>query len=191
MILLIFVLSSVGCFLYHFQDKLLPVEVSSAQHVVQIKKKSNTLVALESYISQTNPLLPNKEVAQYAILIDKYASQNKIDPYLLAGLMRVESRFDRYAVSDAGALGLTQVVPKWHREKIKALKSSFGHFDIFEPEHNVALGSMILAEYMIKSKTKIGSLLRYNGSLGMKKATYAKEVLAAREIAWGFRRRLT
>ena len=41
------------------------------------------------------------------------AEANNIDPFLLAGLITVESNWNQYAVSSAGACGLTQVMPKY------------------------------------------------------------------------------
>src|ERR1700685_2867804 len=40
----------------------------------------------------------------------------QIPPDLVMALMEVESRFDRWAVSPAGAVGLMQVMPFWPRE---------------------------------------------------------------------------
>ena len=37
-------------------------------------------------------------------------------PELVLAVMDVESRFDRYAVSSAGAVGLMQVMPFWPSE---------------------------------------------------------------------------
>ena len=41
------------------------------------------------------------------------AKKNNLDPFLLMGLITVESNWRASAVSDAGACGLTQVMPKY------------------------------------------------------------------------------
>ena len=41
------------------------------------------------------------------------ASRAGLDPQLILGLIEVESRFRRYAISSTGARGLMQVMPFW------------------------------------------------------------------------------
>jgi len=50
------------------------------------------------------------------------ANKYKIDPYVLASLVFVESRWKKNAVSSANACGLTQVLPKYAPETCKQLK---------------------------------------------------------------------
>lgn len=52
----------------------------------------------------------------YRAAITERASENGLDPYLLAGLIRQESEFDPKVVSYARAVGLTQVMPGTGRE---------------------------------------------------------------------------
>jgi hypothetical protein len=44
------------------------------------------------------------------------ANRHDMDPDLVMAVMQVESRFDRFAVSSAGAQGLIQVMPFWRKE---------------------------------------------------------------------------
>ena len=44
--------------------------------------------------------------------LKKFSSQNALDPYLVASLIRQESEFNPGAVSRANALGLMQLLPK-------------------------------------------------------------------------------
>ncbi|MCP2871745.1 transglycosylase SLT domain-containing protein, partial [Salmonella enterica subsp. enterica serovar Typhimurium] len=46
------------------------------------------------------------------------ASRYKLDPLLLIALISVESAFNPTAESAWGAQGLTQVIPKYHPEKL-------------------------------------------------------------------------
>ena len=76
------------------------------------------------------------------------AGKNNIDPFLLAGLITVESNWNQYAVSSAGACGLTQVMPKYTggratkgvRYTCSQLKSS--------PETAIKAGSDILSWWL-------------------------------------------
>ena len=52
-------------------------------------------------------------VCKYEKTIEREASRNDIDPYLLGAMIFVESSYFPRAESSAGACGLTQVIPKW------------------------------------------------------------------------------
>lgn len=54
-----------------------------------------------------------KQVCKYAPIVLEAAKAHDIDPFLLAGLITVESNWSKNAVSSAGACGLTQVMPKY------------------------------------------------------------------------------
>src|SRR6478672_8360413 len=55
----------------------------------------------------------NPDVMQWSDYIYGASSWSGVPAYLLAGLIDVESSGDRWLVSDAGALGLTQIMPWW------------------------------------------------------------------------------
>lgn len=61
--------------------------------------------------------------------------------YILALICR-ESRFDKDAVSSAGAVGYTQIVPKWFGERAQ----ENGFDDLFEPKANITLCVLYLDE---------------------------------------------
>lgn len=52
----------------------------------------------------------------YRAVIEKYARQRDLDPFLVAALIRQESEFDPGAVSVSNAIGLMQVMPGTGRE---------------------------------------------------------------------------
>jgi soluble lytic murein transglycosylase len=47
----------------------------------------------------------------YTELIRQYSEEYELDPYLVQSIMRCESSNDPLAVSDAGAIGLMQIMP--------------------------------------------------------------------------------
>ena len=98
------------------------------------------------------------------------ASRQQLDPALILGLIHTESRFDRFAISSHGALGLMQIMPFW-RDEIG--RSGDNLTDI---ETNVRYGCAILKHYLKRAKgDMIEALARYNGSLGRLK--YPRKVL--------------
>lgn len=75
--------------------------------------------------------------AQYAALIQKHASAHGLSPELVSAVMRVESCYDKRAVSRAGARGLMQLMP--------ATAQALGVHDSFDPEQNIAGGVRYLS----------------------------------------------
>ena len=82
---------------------------------------------------------------RYEQIIRGHAANYRLDPALLAAVVYVESRFDPNARSDAGALGLMQLLPET-AEGI-ALRTGGMRFvvaDLGDPEINVRYGSWYL-----------------------------------------------
>jgi soluble lytic murein transglycosylase len=75
----------------------------------------------------------------------RYAKVHRLDPYLVAGLIRQESEFSPRAVSSAGARGLMQILPVNGRELGRTLKAgNVRPASLFIPDLNVRLGTFYL-----------------------------------------------
>jgi len=83
----------------------------------------------------------------YWDLIVRESRKHNLDPYLVAGLIRQESRFESEAVSSAGALGLMQLMPGTARTLAGRRMSRRQTFD---PETNIRLGTQFLAQLMAR-----------------------------------------
>ena len=82
---------------------------------------------------------------EYEHIIRTHAANHDLDPALLAAVVYVESRFDPNAESDAGAIGLMQLLPD--TAKGIALRTGGAGFvvaDLRDPEINVRYGSWYL-----------------------------------------------
>lgn len=101
------------------------------------------------------------------------AKRAGLEPALMLGLIQVESNFRKFAVSRAGARGLTQVMPFW--------ADLIGDGDarkLFNLRVNIRFGCVILRYYLDAEKGNLFRALgRYNGSVGQ--ADYPYRVLAA------------
>jgi soluble lytic murein transglycosylase-like protein len=87
----------------------------------------------------------------------------KIPPDLVLALMEVESRFDRWAVSPAGAVGLMQVMPFWPRQL--GMENQ-----LVKVAPNIRMGCEILRYYLrVEHHDWTLALARYNGSVGHNK----------------------
>jgi soluble lytic murein transglycosylase-like protein len=109
------------------------------------------------------------------------AKRVDIPPELVLAVMDVESRFDRYAVSSAGAIGLMQVMPFWPREL------GMTNDQLVRIDDNVRMGTTILGYYLRKERGNYQrALQRYNGSLG--RPTYSDLVLDRLVTRWQLER---
>ncbi len=105
------------------------------------------------------------------------ASRAELAPELVLAVIEVESNFDRYAISVAGALGLMQVMPFW-REEIGRPDDNLIRLDT-----NLRYGCTILKFYLDKEKGDLRRALgRYNGSLGRRK--YPNKVIDKLSRKW-------
>ena len=89
------------------------------------------------------------------------AHRAKLIPELVLAVIHVESNFNRFAISKAGALGLMQVMPFWLKEIGRPGDN------LFNLHTNLRMGCTILRYYLDKEKGDLTrALMRYNGSLG-------------------------
>jgi len=128
-------------------------------------------------LERVAPHIPEDERWEILRLVHKEAKTFDLDPMLVLALINVESNFDQYAVSSAGALGLMQVMPFW--------KNEIGHPDdnLNEIQTNLKYGCAILSLYLKREKNdKAMALGRYNGSRG--KYWYPMRVFKAMRKVW-------
>jgi soluble lytic murein transglycosylase-like protein len=109
--------------------------------------------------------------------IHREARRAELKPDLVLAVIQVESRFDRFAVSRAGAQGLMQVMPFW--------KNELGHPEdnLTDVVTNLRYGCQILRFYLKKENGNLmQALARYNGSYG--RLWYPTQVMDAWRGYW-------
>ena len=110
-------------------------------------------------------------------LIHAEASLAQLQPEIVLALIEVESRFDSYAVSSAGAMGMMQIMPFWKKEIGRP------NDNLIDIQTNLRYGCTILRYYLDKEKGRLAdALARYNGSYGQ--YWYAERVLDAWAKNW-------
>lgn len=100
-----------------------------------------------------------------------------IDPLLILAVVGVESRFNPLAESDSGAVGLMQIIPRFHADKYD---SDAGQ-SVLDPQVNIHVGAKVLKEYIARDGSQVAGLQRYNGSSGDPSNAYANKVLGERQ----------
>lgn len=151
-------------------NKALPITIeqnySNSSIVIglpyNILDKMSKIISRESQISIDSAM-------KYSISILDSAIKYSIDPILILSIISIESRFNPTARNN-GAIGLMQVVGKYHKNKISSPKL------LLDPHHNIDIGTQILKECIEVSKSDVSALSRYNGSFGVN-TVYAKKVL--------------
>ncbi|HXG33629.1 MAG TPA: transglycosylase SLT domain-containing protein [Bryobacteraceae bacterium] len=84
----------------------------------------------------------------YRTLIERHARRHKLDPLLLAGLIRQESEFNPRAVSPARAYGLMQILPSTGRRLARTLRLRYRTSLLFQPDYNLRLGTYYLRKLL-------------------------------------------
>ena len=118
-----------------------------------------------------------EERIELLTLVHMEATRVELPPELILAVIEVESNFDRYAISVAGARGLMQIMPFW-KEEIGRPGDNLLHTDT-----NLRYGCTILRHYLNKEKGDLRRALgRYNGSLGKRK--YPNKVIDKLSKKW-------
>jgi soluble lytic murein transglycosylase-like protein len=109
--------------------------------------------------------------------VHRAATQAKLPPELVLAVIEVESRFDRFAISPAGAQGLMQVMPFW-REEIGRPGDN-----LTDNATNLTYGCRILQFYLQREDNALhAALAAYNGSSGSRR--YSDKVKTAYRARW-------
>lgn len=106
-----------------------------------------------------------------------HATQAGVRPEWVLAVIEIESRFDPYAISNAGAQGIMQVMPFWIHE--------IGRPDdnLINVDTNLRYGCTILKYYLDRAEGRMHeALARYNGSYGQ--YWYPSLVMNAWEKHW-------
>jgi soluble lytic murein transglycosylase-like protein len=89
------------------------------------------------------------------------SGESRLPPGLVMAVIAVESRFDRWAVSGAGAVGLMQVMPFWPE------RLGMRRYELVHVAPNIHMGCAILRYYLGYEHNDVRrALARYNGSPG-------------------------
>ena len=100
----------------------------------------------------------------YADALGAAADRHRLDPALVAAIVRRESQFDREVASPAGAVGLMQVLPRTGAEL--ARRSGISGFEATQlevAEVNLALGTLYLRELLDRNSGSLApALISYN-----------------------------
>lgn len=116
---------------------------------------------IESTPEPTKEPLTGKDlyISYIKEIIDTYYPM--VDPYIVLAVMETESNYQPNVGSSAGAVGLMQVIPKYHQWRIE----KYGLTDIWDPYANILCGIDLLNElYFTYNGDWSKALFGYNHS---------------------------
>lgn len=140
--------------------------------------KYDAEVWLESMLSRMEIYKVDKQEALNILkAVYREAKNSDLEPDLVLAVIAIESSFNRFALSGAGAQGLMQVMPFWKDELGRPQDN------LMDVDTNVRYGCKILQYYIQKSSGRLSeALARYNGSYG--RTTYPEKVLVRWQHRW-------
>jgi soluble lytic murein transglycosylase len=104
---------------------------------------------------------------RYEQIVVGHADNYRLDPALLAAVIYTESRFRPDARSDAGALGLMQLLPETARGiAVRTGGTAFVVSDLLEPELNVRYGAWYLRHLLERYGDQRTALAAYHAGQG-------------------------
>ena len=124
----------------------------------EIEFKKQEIVAVKNWVKSNQCKKSVGDTDKLVDIVYSNSIQKNLDPYLVLGLIKHESCFNSKAKSKHGAIGYTQVIPRWHQKKIKGR-------NLYNPSVSIDVGTSIMKEYIKMAKGNIRSGLKlYSGN---------------------------
>ena len=146
-----------------------PIQVAAAESAQEREQRAVTEFIARRY------RVSEDATAGFVATAYRAGREYSIDPLLILAVMAIESRYNPVAESSMGAMGLMQVIPKYHPEK---LHEHGGEQALLDPEVNIQVGARILREYLRRHGETEAALQMYAGAFDEPTSQYAGKVLA-------------
>jgi soluble lytic murein transglycosylase-like protein len=114
----------------------------------------NTPSAPATLFAESTDVLVGEIPLSLRALVDTISRNHGVDPALVRAVIKTESNFNRWAVSNKGARGLMQLIPE--------TGNRYGVRDFFDPQQNVEGGVQYL-KFLLE---------KFNGNLDLSLAAY-------------------
>ncbi len=99
---------------------------------------------------------------KYSNSVENVCAEFNIPQYTLYALINTESGFNPNAKSNAGAIGLTQILPSTAEYICVKNNIDYSSFDLYNPSDNICLGSMYLRYLFDRFDNRYTALCAYN-----------------------------
>ena len=148
-------------------------EVPSKQITVWLKalnKEYETSISLSTFLATHYKYHPKNPIWKLAYplhfwqhIIANCKKYPDIDPFLVCGVIRQESRFDTNALSTSDARGLMQLIPPTARSLSRQLNINLNSYELLnDPAINIALGTKYLYGLISDLNNPLFAVASYN-----------------------------
>ncbi|WP_300300438.1 lytic transglycosylase domain-containing protein [Anaerosolibacter sp.] len=163
--------------------------------VVNLKKYRRLLVVMiivmivGAAASSTNWFLKIIYPIHYKSLVEKYANEYDLDPFLVAAIIRTESKFNEKAKSPKEAKGLMQIAPitgEWAAKELEI--NDYTEDMLYIPEINIRIGCWYIDRLRGEFDGRLQLILAaYNGGSGnvnkwLNNPEYSQDGVTLKEI---------
>lgn len=115
---------------------------------------------------------------KYSEYVEKYSAEFGVDKNLLYAVIKTESSFNPEAVSDADAVGLTQITP----ETLEWIKWRLGEEDVetslYDPETSIRYGAFLLGYLLDEFRNTDVAVAAYHAGMNRVKGWLKDENLS-------------
>lgn len=124
------------------------------------------LVVLVVHVISIEPLLRQVYPLHHATVIADETAKHGVDPFLVAAIIHVESRWHSSAVSPKGASGLMQLMPETAQWVAAQARTEYSPEALMDPAANIVLGTWYLSYLLEIFPTVAAALAAYNAGQG-------------------------
>lgn len=127
------------------------VKVEVPKEVEVVKWIEHVRMPTHMMIEHLKPSLDPDVAKKIGLAVDAYSKEYQLPKKLILSIIFHESSYDLFARSKAGAIGLMQVIPKYHEDKIEKMGVTDNR-KLYHIDNNVNLGCMVWRTYYDASK---------------------------------------
>src|SRR5262245_34128766 len=144
-----------------------------------------TALLLRDYLEEVHLRIPRETYQAMVGAIADASLRYEVPPETILAVIRIESTFDTEAVSEAGAVGLMQILPSTAEELARELRIDLASGEgLRDPATNIALGTYYLTKLLERFDDLSQALAAYNEGPGRvsertrRSTEYTQKVLA-------------
>ena len=127
--------------------------------------KQRNVADTATFIRKVNSKIPYETAWREACALVFYSSKYNVPSNLAISIANAESHFNPNAKSNAGALGVMQVMWKVHNGMLRAKGIAPTRDHMFDPERGIEAGVLILSRYISAYGTVQKALNKYYGGI--------------------------
>jgi soluble lytic murein transglycosylase-like protein len=146
--------------------ELIEIQKSRIAHLQHETVRLRTALTLRDYLEEVRVRLPRATYQEMVEAIADASRRYDVPPETILAVIRIESAFDPEAVSEAGAVGLMQVLPSTAEELARELRMPFSEETLRDPSSNIALGTFYLTKMLGRFDDLALALAAYNAGPG-------------------------